>query len=140
MRSLILKIMTLASGLAVLLIPLSSLAGGALVGGSAAEVHKRAASQSGFIRVASTKKATGGMATGFAYQPPMRGSASSGRIGGGTRGRISCLRDNLAAMCQITHGFWPIAAIIESGGAGRGRSATRQSHISKVEGDSSCAL
>ena len=86
MRSSILKIMTLASGLAVLLIPLSSLAGGALVGGSAAEVQKRAANQSGFIRVASTKKATGGMAAGFAYQPPMRGSASSGRIGGGTRG------------------------------------------------------
>ncbi len=86
MRSLILKFLTPASGLAVLLIPLSSLAGGALVGGSTAEVQKRAANQSGFIRVASTKKATGGMVAGFAYQPPMRGSASSGRIGGGTRG------------------------------------------------------
>ncbi len=86
MRSLILKFLTSASGLAVLLIPLSSLAGGALVGGSTAEVQKRAANQSGFIRVASTKKATGGMVAGFAYQPPMRGSASSGRIGGGTRG------------------------------------------------------
>ena len=86
MRSLILKFLTPASGLAVLLIPLSSLAGGALVGASTAEVQKRAANQSGFIRVASTKKATGGMVAGFAYQPPMRGSASSGRIGGGTRG------------------------------------------------------
>ncbi len=86
MRSLILKFLTPASGLAVLLIPLSSLAGGALVGGSTAEVQKRAANQSGFIRVASTKKATGGVVAGFAYQPPMRGSASSGRIGGGTRG------------------------------------------------------
>ncbi len=86
MRSLILKFLTPASGLAVLLIPLSSLAGGALVGGSTAEVQKRAAIQSGFVRVASTKKATGGMVAGFAYQPPMRGSASSGRVGGGTRG------------------------------------------------------
>ena len=86
MRSVILKFLTLASGLAVLLIPLSSLAGGALVSGSTVEVQKRAASQSGFIRVASTKKSTGGMVVGFAYQPPMRGSASSGRIGGGTRG------------------------------------------------------
>ena len=86
MRSSILKFLTPASGLAVLLIPLSSLAAGALVGASTAEVQKRAANQSGFIRVASTKKATGGALAGFAYQPPMRGSASSGRIGGGTRG------------------------------------------------------
>ncbi len=86
MRSLILKFLTPASGLAVLLIPLSSLAGGALVSGSTVDVQKRAANQSGFIRVASTKKSTGGAAVGFAYQPPMRGSASSGRIGGGTRG------------------------------------------------------
>lgn len=86
MRSLILKFLTPVSGLAVLLIPLSSLAGGALVGASTAEVQKRAANQSGFIRVASTKKATGGVVAGFAYQPPMRGSASSGRVGGGTRG------------------------------------------------------
>ena len=86
MRSSILKFLTPASGLAVLLIPLSSLAAGALVGASTAEVQKRAANQSGFIRVASTKKATGAMVAGFAYQPPMRGSASSGRIGGGTRG------------------------------------------------------
>jgi hypothetical protein len=86
MRSLILKFLTPASGLAVLLIPLSSLAGGALVGASTVEVQKRAANQSGFVRVASTKKAAGGVVSGFAYQPPMRGSASSGRVGGGTRG------------------------------------------------------
>ncbi len=86
MRSLILKFLALTSGLAVLLIPLSSLAAGALVSGSAAEVHKRATRQSGLIRVASTKKSTGGALAGFTYQPPMRGSASSGRIGGGTRG------------------------------------------------------
>ena len=86
MRSLILKLMTLASGLAVLLMPLSSPAGGALVNGWTADAQKRAAGQTGFVRVASTKKATGGVVAGFAYQPPMRGSASSGRVGGGTRG------------------------------------------------------
>ena len=86
MRSLILKLMTLASGLAVLLMPLSSPAGGALVNGWTADAQKRAAGQTGFVRVASTKKATGGVVAGFAYQPPMRGSASSGRGGGGTRG------------------------------------------------------
>ncbi|NIM27578.1 MAG: DUF928 domain-containing protein [Gammaproteobacteria bacterium] len=79
MRSLILKSLTLAGGLAVLAMPLSGLAGGVVVNGSTAEVQKRAAASSGFIQVASPAKA-------FAYQPPMRGTASSGRVGGGTRG------------------------------------------------------
>lgn len=76
MRSLMLKSLALASGLAVLVMPLSSLAGGALVGGSAAEVKKGAAGSPGLIRVDAT----------FAYSPPMRGSTSKGRVGGGTRG------------------------------------------------------
>lgn len=85
MRSLILRSLTVAGGLAALTLPLTGLAAGALVNGSTAEVQKRAAAPSGFVRVASTKKSAGGV-VGFAYQPPMRGSASSGRIGGGTRG------------------------------------------------------
>jgi len=76
MRSPILKSLALASGLVVLVLPSASLAGGALANGSAAEVKKRAASASGLIRVDAT----------FAYAPPMRGSASTGRVGGGTRG------------------------------------------------------
>lgn len=86
MRSSILISLTMASGLAVLAMPSSGLAAGALVNGSTAEAHNRATSSSGFIRVASTTKKSTGGAVGFAYQPPMRGSASSGRIGGGTRG------------------------------------------------------
>jgi hypothetical protein len=85
MRSLILKSLTLAGGLAVLARPLSGLAGGVVVNGPTAEIKDRAAGSSGFVRVASTTKKNGG-AMAFAYQPPMRGSASSGRIGGGTRG------------------------------------------------------
>jgi hypothetical protein len=76
MGSTILKSLALASGLAILVSPLASLAGGALVTGSAAEIKKRAASSSGLVRVGAS----------FAYSPPMRGSASSGRVGGGTRG------------------------------------------------------
>ena len=85
MRSLILKSLTLAGGLAVLAMPLSGLAGGVVVNGATAEMKKQTTSASGFVRVASTTKANGGTVA-FAYQPPMRGSASSGRIGGGTRG------------------------------------------------------
>lgn len=85
MRSVILKFLTLASGLAVLLMPLPSLAGGAPVNGATADAEKPAAGQTGFVRVASTKKPTGGVA-GSAYQPPLRGSASRGRVGNGTRG------------------------------------------------------
>jgi hypothetical protein len=76
MRAQILRFLALASGLAVLVSPLASLAGGPLVNGSAAEIKKQAASSSGLIRVDAA----------FAYSPPMRGSASSGRVGGGTRG------------------------------------------------------
>lgn len=76
MRALIFKFLALASGLAVLGIPMSALAGGALANGSAAEVKEQTSGSSGLIRVDAT----------FAYTPPMRGSASSGRIGGGTRG------------------------------------------------------
>ena len=76
MRALIFKFLALASSLAVLGMPLSAVAGGAVGNGSAAEVKKLASGSSGFIRVDAT----------FAYSPPMRGSASSGRIGGGTRG------------------------------------------------------
>ena len=76
MGSPILKSLALASALVVLVLPSASLAGGALANGSAAEAKKRAASASGLIRVGAT----------FAYAPPMRGSASSGRVGGGTRG------------------------------------------------------
>ena len=84
MRSLILTIVASLSGLAVLLTPVPSLAGGALVNGWTSGAPKQEAGQPGFIRVASTKKSAAG--TGFSYQPPMRGSASSGRVGGGTRG------------------------------------------------------
>ena len=76
MRSPILKSLALTSALVVLVLPSASLAGGALASGSAAEVKKRAASASSLIRVDAT----------FAYAPPMRGSANSGRVGGGTRG------------------------------------------------------
>jgi hypothetical protein len=76
MRSLILKLLTLASGLAVLAVPVSALAGGALAGGSAAGVKKQTIAASGLVRVDAT----------FAYSPPMRGSTSRGRTGGGTRG------------------------------------------------------
>jgi hypothetical protein len=87
MGSSILRFLAPASAVAVLVLPLSSLAGGGdLVGKWTADLQKQQSSQSGFIRVASTTKAAGGAPGGFAYQPPMRGSASSGRIGGGTRG------------------------------------------------------
>ncbi len=79
----ILKNLAPAGALAALLVPMSGLAAGTLAGAQTAELQKQPA---GFIRVASTTKASAGGTAGFAYQPPMRGSASSGRIGGGTRG------------------------------------------------------
>lgn len=86
MGSSICRFLAPAGALAVLVSPLSSLAGsGELVGKWTAELQRQQSDQSGFVRVASTTKAAAGT-VGFAYQPPMRGSASSGRIGGGTRG------------------------------------------------------
>ena len=87
MGSSILRFLAPAGALAVLVLPLPSLAGsGDLVGKWTADQGNRQTGQSGFIRVASTTQAAGGASAGFSYQPPMRGSASSGRIGGGTRG------------------------------------------------------
>lgn len=86
MRSLMLEILSPAGALAALLMPLSSLAAGTVASGSSAQVPTPNGSHSGFIRVASTEKSTAGGGAAFSYQPPMRGSASSGRIGGGTRG------------------------------------------------------